>query len=425
VPGPHPAVAAVRPAVADALRPLPGGSTVLVACSGGPDSLALAAATAFVAHRGGGARWRVGAVVVDHGMQPGSAQVAQDAARRCRDLGLDPVEVVRVAVDLGAGGPEAAARDARYAALEDAADRHGARAVLLGHTRDDQAEGVLLGLARGSGARSLSGMAPARGRLLRPLLGVSRAQTHAACAAQGIAVWHDPTNLAPDPAPPLPPVPSHPPSGENLSPEPDIDRQELPSRRGGAPLRSRLRSRVLPVLVGEAGPGVVEALARTADLLREDADALDALAADLLARALVTADPRDPADLGDPSDPDPADPSDPDPADPAPGVLLDLAVLADALPALRHRVLRAAAIRAGSPPGALTRTHVLALADLVVRWHGQGPVHLPGGVRGSRACGRLSLRAEPPTTVRTPARAAADVNRRGGRPDDARGELHR
>jgi tRNA(Ile)-lysidine synthase len=382
VAGPHPAVAAVRSAVAQALSTVPEGSTVLVACSGGPDSLALAAATAFVARSRGRTRWRVGAVVVDHGMQPGSAQVAAAAADRCRDLGLDPVEVVRVTVDVTAGGPEAAARDARHAALEAAADRLDARAVLLGHTRDDQAEGVLLGLARGSGARSLAGMAPVRGRLLRPLLDVSRAQTHAACAALGIPVWHAPSNTAPAPAPPTPP------RGHFLSPEPDIGRQELPSRReerGERPLRSRLRSRVLPVLEREAGPGVVEALARTAEMLREDADALDALAADLLVRALV-----------DPADPAPA-PVDPAEADPNPGVVLDLAVLADAPAALLHRVLRSAAVRAGSPPGSLTRGHVLALADLVRRWHGQGPVHLPGGVRGARTCGRLILRAAPST----------------------------
>lgn len=414
--GPHPAVAAVRAAVAQALTAVPEGSTVLVACSGGPDSLALAAATAFVAHRRGGSRWRVGAVVVDHGMQPGSAQVAAAAAQRCRDLGLDPVEVVQVRVDVGDGGPEAAARAVRYAALVAAADRNGASAVLLGHTRDDQAEGVLLGLARGSGARSLAGMAPVRGRLLRPLLGISREQTHAACAALGIEVWHDPSNTAPPaPAPP---------------------RRRGPGRRGEqedrdeAPLRSRLRARVLPVLEQEAGPGVVEALARTADSLREDADALDALAAELLARALVVEDagPEDPAGSeggagsgGVAGSEGFAAPPD----DPGSYVVLDLAALVDAPAALLHRVLRSAAVRAGSPAGSLGRGHVLALADLVRRWRGQGPVHLPGGVRGSRACGRLSLRAAPPTPVESPARAAAHASRRGGRPDDARGELHR
>jgi tRNA(Ile)-lysidine synthase len=364
-----PAVAAVRGAVDAALADLPAGARVLVACSGGPDSLALAAAAAFVAAaaaRRGAPGWRVGAVVVDHGLQPGSAAVAERAARACRALGLDPVAVVAVDAGAGAGGPEAAARDARYAALDAEAARLGAAAVLLGHTRDDQAEGVLLGLARGSGARSLAGMPAARGLLRRPLLGVSRAETVAACAALGLDPWHDPTNA--------------PAAGD-----------------AGAPARSRVRARVLPVLERELGPGVAAALARSADLLREDADALDALAADLLARAEAAA-----GGGGDPA-----------------AVLLDAAVLAAAPAALRHRALRAAAVRAGAPAGSVTRAHVAAVAALVTDWRGQGPVHLPGRVAASRACGRLALRAAPPSTDPddvVPARARAQ--RRAVEPDD-------
>lgn len=338
--GPAPAVAAVRAAVAACLADLPPGP-VLVACSGGPDSLALAAGAAFVVARArrrgdpGGDR-AVGAVVVDHGLQPGSAEVAARAAAACRELGLAPVAVVPADAG-GPGGPEAAARDARYRALDEVAGRLGAVAVLLGHTRDDQAETVLLGLARGSGARSLAGMPAARGVLRRPLLGLGRAETVAACAALGLDPWHDPTNT-PDEGDPR------------------------------APARSRVRSRVLPVLEAELGPGVAAALARTADLLREDADALDGLAADLLGRATTgTA---------------------------GPGVDLDVAVLADAPAALRHRALRAAAVRAGAPAGAVTRTHVAAVAALVTHWRGQGPVHLPGHVVVHRGCGRLSLRPE-------------------------------
>lgn len=337
--GPDPAVAAVRGAVAACLADLPDDAPVLVACSGGPDSLALAAGLAFVVARDvrRGAPPRVaGAVVVDHDLQPGSAAVAARAADACRALGLAPVEVVRVDAR-GAGGPEAAARDARYAALHAAADRLGAAAVLLGHTRDDQAESVLLGLARGSGSRSLAGMPAARGVLRRPLLGLARAQTVAACAALGLDPWHDPTNI--------------PGAGD-----------------GTAPARSRVRARVLPVLEAELGPGVAAALARTADLLREDADALDALAAELLDRA---------------TRPD---------GDGA--VNLDVAVLAEAPAALRHRALRAAAVRAGAPAGAVTRAHVAAVAALVTGWRGQGPVHLPGHVAAHRGCGRLSLRPE-------------------------------
>lgn len=335
--GPDPAVAAVRVAVAAALADLPPDAPVLVACSGGPDSLALAAAAAFEARARGRDPRPAGAVVVDHALRPGSAAVAERAAEACRGLGLDPVEVRTVRVT-GAGGPEAAARDARYAALLDTAERHGAAAVLLGHTLDDRAEGVLLGLARGSGARSLAGMAPVRGVLRRPLLGVTRQQTTAACAALGLTPWHDPTNVG----------------------AADDD-----------PLRSRLRARVLPVLERELGPGVAAALARTADLLRADADALDALAADLLDRALL-------------------------PAAAGPGVLLDVAVLAAAPAALRTRALRSAAVRAGAPAGALGLAHVQAADALVTAWRGQGPVHLPGRVAVSRACGRLALHAGPP-----------------------------
>src|SRR5437868_2912388 len=193
--GPSAAVAAVRCAVraalatpnattpnassdtspdADADRPL-----TLVACSGGADSLALAAAAAFEGPKCG---WRVGGVTVDHGLQPGAAGRAAAVAALLADLGLQPVEVATVDVG-GAGGPEAAARTARYDALDRLAARMGARTVLLGHTLDDQAETVLLGLARGSGTRSLAGMADTSGtdgRYRRPLLGLDRATTRAA-----------------------------------------------------------------------------------------------------------------------------------------------------------------------------------------------------------------------------------------------------
>ncbi|MGW6130116.1 tRNA lysidine(34) synthetase TilS [Cellulomonas sp. NPDC055163] len=340
--GPAPAVAAARTAVTRALDDLPTGSLVLVACSGGADSLALAAATAFVAGRSTRSprTVRAGAVVVDHGLLPGSADVAAEAAAACRGLGLDPVEVVEVDVG-GPGGPEAAAREARYAALDATARRLGAAAVLLGHTLDDQAEGVLLGLARGSGARSLAGMAPRRDLLRRPFLALRRAGTEAVCAAHGLTPWHDPTNTA------------------------------GPGDRT-APARSRVRAAALPVLEDTLGPGVAVALARTADLLREDADALDALAAELL-----TAAARDTPGGA--------------PRDPAPGFVLDVETLARALPAVRRRALRRAAVRAGCPSGSLTRAHVLAVDALVTAWHGQGAAHLPGPVVASRACGRLRL----------------------------------
>jgi tRNA(Ile)-lysidine synthase len=321
VTGPDPAVAAVRTAVRAELQDLAPGERVLVACSGGADSLALAAATSFVAPRLG---LVASAVVVDHGLQPGSARVAARAAAACEDLGV-PAEVVAVAVDGAGSGPEAAARDARYAALEAAAGRRAAVAVLLGHTRDDQAEQVLLGLARGSGARSLAGMPARRGPFRRPLLGLGRATTEAACAALGLTPWVDPANADP------------------------------------AFARSRVRQRVVPVLEAELGPGVVAALARTADQLRADADALDALAGDLLRSA-----------TGDDAS-------------------LDVAVLAAAPAALRTRALRAWLVLGGSPAGSLSREHVLRCDALLLDWHGQGPLQLPGRVVVRRACGRLFL----------------------------------
>ncbi|MBO1752988.1 tRNA lysidine(34) synthetase TilS [Actinotalea sp. BY-33] len=339
--GPDPAVAAVRGAVRAALADLPRGSLVLVACSGGADSTALAAGAAFVGPRGG---LRVGAVVVDHGLQQGSEEVAERAALTCRELGLGPVDVVRVLV-VAAGGPEAAARTARYAALEDSARAHGAAAVLLGHTRDDQAETVLLALARGSGARSLAGMPARRGVLRRPLLDLRRVDTERACAAQGLAVWHDPTN------------------------------QSGP----GAPRRSEVRHRVLPLLEEVLGPGVTEALARTADQLREDADHLDAAAHALLDEARVDEARVDQA-CGDGAH-----------GGHGGAAGLDPEVLLRAPAALRRRVLRVACLEAGVPAGSLHRVHVLAVEALVVAWRGQGPVALPGGGEARRRCGRLTV----------------------------------
>lgn len=371
--GPAPAVAAARSAVRAALANLPAGSLVLVACSGGADSLALAAATAFVAPRAG---LRAGAVVVDHRLQAGSGDVARAAADGCRELGLDPVEVRSVDVD-GPGGPEAAARSARYAALEVAATATGAFAVLLGHTLDDQAETVLLGLGRGSGGRSLAGMAPVAGLWRRPLLGLRRRDTEAVCTALGLRWAQDPTN-APD----------------------------GPWRRAdGGPLRrSAVRHRVLPALTEALGPGVPEALARTARRLREDEDYLAAAAAELASRAGLPTEPSV-SQLSAEGDPSHA----PTAGFLAGGILLsagegvgdrasgpdevslDVAVLAGAHPALRGRVLHAAATSAGCPPGALTATHVAALEALVTDYRGQGPLSLPGAVTAGRWCGRLTF----------------------------------
>ena len=234
-----PAVAAVRVAVRRVLAPLEPGSTVLVACSGGADSLALASATVFEAR---GLALRVIGATVDHGLQDGSAERAAHVVDQLAGLGVDETVSARVEVVAGGRGPEAAAREARLAVLEEMADRLSAALVLLGHTLDDQAETVLLGLTRGSGGRSIAGMRPAYDVFARPLLGERRAQTEAACRAEGLTWWEDPHNADP------------------------------------RFTRARVRHDVLPLLERELGPGVAETLARTAEQLRPDLELLDDLA---------------------------------------------------------------------------------------------------------------------------------------------------
>jgi tRNA(Ile)-lysidine synthase len=326
----HPSIAAVRLPVRRTLaRPAPGGDgrgTVAVACSGGADSLALASATVFEGHKLG---MRVVGVTVDHDLQPGSAEQADRVVAQLAAMGVDETLTARVAVDATSGlGPEAAAREARYAVLEQVAEHLGAHRVLLGHTLDDQAETVLLGLARGSGGRSLQGMRPAFGVFARPLLGVRRADTVTACLVEGIEVWDDPHNADP------------------------------------GYTRVRVRERVLPVLESELGPGIAEALARTAEQLRDDTALLDLLTDRALARAR--------RDGG-----------------------LDLETLHGEPPSIRHRVLRRAALDAGSPPSELTREHVLAVDDLVVGWRGQKWIDLPGPLRALRRDGLLVVEGLP------------------------------
>jgi len=330
--------------VREHLAEVPPGALVLVACSGGPDSLALLAGAVFEAPK---VAVRVGAVVVDHGLQADSARVAQEAAAAARRLGADPVLVRRADVgrpatagegsggqagaggeagagsEAGAGGgPEAAARAARYAVLGRCVEELTAYAVWLGHTRDDQAEQVLLGLARGSGTRSLAGMPRRRTPYERPLLALPRATTHAACAAQGLTPWLDPTNEDP------------------------------------AHLRNRVR-RALRDLEADLGPGLSAALARSADLARADADALDEMAAAVRRQ------------LG-----------------PAPW---PVAALAAPGLAVRGRVWRLLAREAGCPE--VTAAHVRALDALVTTWRGQGPAHLPGGLVAVRDGGLVSFHA--------------------------------
>jgi len=298
-----------------------GSGELAVAVSGGADSLALAAATAYVAPRLG---LRTHGLVVDHRLQPNSAAIARQAADTLRDLGLNHAEVLPVEVT-GPGGTEAAARRARYAALRAALPAPDAL-VLLGHTRDDQAETVLLGLGRGSGPRSIAGMRPLDPPWGRPLLGVSRVTTVAVCDRLGLTPWSDPHNADP------------------------------------RFTRVRLRTEVLPLLEDVLAGGVADALARTAAQVREDNEALDALATAVLAAATTDAARADE---------------------------LEVDTVREVPAAVRRRALRTWLLAGGVRE--LTDAQLRAADDLIGRWRGQGGVWLPGGLVVRRAHGRLLL----------------------------------
>jgi tRNA(Ile)-lysidine synthase len=309
----------------------PPDAAVLVACSGGPDSLALLAATVFEGPRLG---LRVIGVTIDHGLQEGSDEHAIDVVEQMARLGADETASARVRVEGGGRGPEAAAREARYAVLDEMAQHFGAVAVLLGHTLDDQAETVLLGLARGSGGRSLAGMRRSFDHYRRPLLDVTRTDTVTACQVEGIEYWNDPHNIDPTYA------------------------------------RVRVRRKVLPVIEDELGPGVTAALARTADQLRADMELLDQLALAAYDE-LRSAGPQGEGGL-------------------------ETKALADLPPATRSRVLRLAALDAGAPGSELFHVHVVALGQLLHTTDPRGEVQLPGHVTAylssKGADGRLLFR---------------------------------
>ena len=312
------AVPAVRNAVRTWLERYEAGDTVLVAVSGGADSLALAHALSveskeFVI--------TVIGVTVDHQLQEQSEAQAEKVVAQLKNFGLDCI-IKKVNVDLK-DGLEASARAARYLALQEAVGEKSAVAVFLGHTRDDQAETVLLGLARGSGTRSLSGMAPHNGVYVRPLLEITRDQSERYCEEVKLQYWSDPHNENPDFS------------------------------------RVRVRNVALPALETSIGPGISEALARSAHLLRDDADALDHWAkAEELALDLLN---------------------------------LDCAHLEKLPRAIRTRLIRAAIYAAGAPAGMVTMEHVSGVEALVTAWSGQGALNLPGGVKVERISGRLSL----------------------------------
>ena len=229
------AIVEIRSAVRPHLQQLEAGDTYLVAVSGGADSLALAYA---LIKESESLALRAIAVTVDHQLQNQSAAVAEKTADQLRRFGYQEVLIEKVVVSTESG-VEAGARDARYQALSTLAEKFNSKKVFLGHTRDDQAETVLLGLARGSGARSLAGMASENGIYLRPLLAITREETEAACKEWSLDYWSDPHNLNTDFS------------------------------------RVRVRREVIPYLEEHLDPGISRALVRTASLLRDDADALD------------------------------------------------------------------------------------------------------------------------------------------------------
>ncbi|MCX6447902.1 MAG: tRNA lysidine(34) synthetase TilS [Actinobacteria bacterium] len=313
----------LRSTVRPFLENLTAGDSAIVAVSGGADSLALAYALIKEAPN---LAITLIAVTVDHQLQSGSADQAKKVQEQLKAMGYQEVIIEKVSV-VEKSGIEADARTARYSALDAIAHAYGASQVFLGHTRDDQAETVLLGLARGSGTRSLSGMATVNGKYARPFLQLTRLQTVAACAEAEITAWNDPHNV-----------------NEQFS-------------------RVRVRNKVMPVMEEEIGPGIAAALARSAAILRDDADALDEMAQAVISRV----------DLSD----------------------LDCAALAELPRAIRSRVLRAAIYAAGAPSGSVSADHLSGVEALVTSWRGQGEVSLPGGVKVARISGRLSLLARP------------------------------
>jgi tRNA(Ile)-lysidine synthase len=310
---------AIRSAVRNALTDCSAGDLILVAVSGGADSLALAYALSLEAPK---LALRIEGVTVDHQLQSQSSVQAEKVVAALSKMGIQKTHVIKVDVDIK-DGLEASARRARYAALDACAEKTGALFILLGHTRDDQSESVLLGLARGSGARSLSAMAMRNGKYVRPLLAITREETLAACAEAQLDPWDDPHNA---------------------------DKTFT---------RVRVRHDVIPNLEKNLGPGISAALARTASLLRDDADALDQLADEEFAA-------HEPLSL-------------------------DINRLEKLPKAIRTRVLRMAIYAAGAPLGSLSADHIAPIEAFITDWRGQGPSDLPGGVRVSRISGRLSL----------------------------------
>lgn len=307
-----PAMADVRRAVRDSWTDLNlyKGSTIAVACSGGADSLALASAALFEGNR---AEIKVIAVIVNHNLQEGSMEVALRTKGVLTEIGFDVVEIMDVVVQQSSLGMEAAARNARYGALTEFANKHNAFVTMLGHTLDDQAETVLLGLARGSGAKSIAGMPTLSpdGKYLRPLLGITRKETVSYCEDLGLDYWSDPQNL-----------------DTKFS-------------------RVKVRLNVLPVLEEELGPGIASALSRTAEILQDDLEYLEAQADSAFSLVAKTTNN---------------------------SVAIDTEGLEKLPRALATRVIHKSLSLLGTEPA---KVQVDSVMELVTNWHGQKPLTLP------------------------------------------------
>ena len=327
---------------------------VLVACSGGRDSMALAAVSHIVCTSMG---VRCGVVIVDHGLQEGSEQVAGEAANHCRALGLGPVIVRNATVQARGEGLEAAARQARYNELCAAARESGAIAVLLAHTMDDQAETVLIGLLRSRGVDALAGMPQVFTRsgvtFARPLLTLTRAETTGICEDLGVEYWDDPTN------------------GDAVD-------GELPN---DYPLRSRVRHDLLPAIERFAGFNVARHFAESARLARMDKEYLDQRSDEVMGEAVTTVDW--PASSAAVSTDTPRACAADDTNDSGHGIGLMIGVkrIAREPEAIRLRVIAHALSQAGVNASA---AQIAAIDRLVVDWHGQGGVSLPRGYSANR-----------------------------------------
>jgi len=327
---------------------------VLVACSGGRDSMALAAVSHIVCTSMG---VRCGAVIVDHGLQAGSERVASEAADRCRALGLGPVIMRNATVQARGEGLEAAARQARYDELCAAAHESDAIAVLLAHTMDDQAETVLIGLLRSRGVDALAGMPQVFTRsgvtFARPLLTLTRDETTGLCEDLGVEYWDDPTN------------------GDAVD-------GELPD---DYPLRSRVRHDLLPAIERFAGFNVTRHFAESAQLARMDKEYLDQRSDEVMVEAVTAVDR--PASSAAVSTDTPRACAADDTNDSGHGIGLMIGVkrIAREPEAIRLRVIAHALSQAGVNASA---AQIAAIDRLVVDWHGQGGVSLPRGYSANR-----------------------------------------